>query len=40
MKLKENFIKQSSNTLLSDWGHNMNLKYEYKRENSSEVKNL
>jgi hypothetical protein len=39
MKLKENLIKQSSNPLLSDWGHDMSLKYEYKSENSNEVKN-
>ncbi|WP_286149551.1 hypothetical protein [Romboutsia ilealis] len=38
MKLKENFIKQNSNTLLSDWGHDISLKHEYKSENSSKVK--
>lgn len=38
MKLKENYIKQSPNQLLSDWGHDISLKYDYKGENSSEVK--
>lgn len=39
MKLKNDFIKQGSNQLLSDWGHDISLKYDYKDENSNEVKN-
>ena len=40
MKLKDDFIKQSSNPLLSDWGHGpTKLKYEYKNEHASEVSN-
>ena len=39
MKLKEDFIRQSPNPLLSDWGHGEPiLKYEYKNEYASEVK--
>ena len=39
MKIKEDFIKRGYNPLLSDWGHGLQtLKYEYTRENSSEVK--
>ena len=39
MKLKEDFIRQSSNPLLSDWGHGEPiLKYKYKNEHASEVK--
>lgn len=29
---------QKSNPLLSDWGHDMSLKYKYKNEHASEVK--
>ena len=39
MKLKDDFIKQGSNQLLSDWRHDISLKYDYKDENSNEVKN-
>ena len=43
MKLKEDFIRQSPNPLLSDWGHGEPIlkyeyKYEYKNEHASEVK--
>ena len=39
MKLSEDFIRQSPNPLLSDWGHGEPiLKYEYKNEHASEVK--
>ena len=39
MKLSEDFIRQSPNPLLSDWGHGEPiLKYEYKNEYASEVK--
>ena len=39
MKLKEDFIRQSPNPLLSDWGHGEPiLKYKYKNEYASEVK--
>ena len=39
MKLKEDFIRQSPNPLLSDWGHGEPiLKYKYKNEHASEVK--
>ena len=39
MKLKDDFIKQGSNPLLSDWGHGeLILKYKYKNEHASEVK--
>lgn len=39
MKLKNDFIKRGHNPLLSDWGHDISLKYDYKDENSNEVKN-